>query len=132
MRLIFKIILLLGLIAYGLSCNGQTHCLSLDRSRKLHEDAVKRYYFEALSDSLSSQVELLQGEKQTIREDYERILSLERENNADLRQKFSNQKDISGSFEAENKHLKKKVRSRTWQRNGLAVLAVIFGGLAVD
>lgn len=109
----------------------QNHCLSLTDSRKLHEDAVKRYYFEALSDSLSSQVELLQGEKQTIREDYERILSLERENYDDLKQKFANQKDISVSFESENKHLKKKVRSRTWQRNGLAVLAVIFGGLAV-
>lgn len=122
---------MLGLTVYGANCNGQTHCIEIERSRKLHEDAVKRYYFEALSDSLSSQVELLQSEKESLRTDYERIIELERENNADLKEKFQNQKGISVSHEEENKHLKKKVRARTWQRNGLGVIALALVVLSV-
>lgn len=121
----------MGLIGYGTRCGAQTHCLSLADSRRLHEDAVKRYYFEALSDSLSSQVELLQSEKESLRTDYERIIELERENNADLKEKFQNQKSISVSHEEENKHLKKKVRARTWQRNGLGVIAIVLLVLSV-
>lgn len=126
-----KMLILLPLIVQSSLCMGQNHCLPIETSRKLVEDATKRYYFEALSDSLSSQVELLQGQNQAIRQDYERILSLERENKADLAQQIANQKGISSSHAEENKHLKKKVRSRTWQRNGAAVIALLFVGLSV-
>lgn len=122
----------MGLIGYGIRCSGQTHCLSLSDSRRLHEDAVKRYYFEALADSLSSQVDLLHDENKSLRTSYELIVKLERKNLIDLRQNIKNHKTISESLEEEKKHLEKKVKSRAWQRNGLGVIAIAILVLSVS
>lgn len=75
-------------------------------------------------DSLSDQSVIILQQKSTLQADYEHLLQLERGNSADLRQKFNLQKQETQSHAEENKHLKKKVRSRTWQRNGAAVIAI--------
>lgn len=109
----------------------QKHCIDVETSRRLHEDAVKLRDVEVIADSLQSQVVVLESEKNTLRSDYEQIFREKDENDKDFRQQLRNEKGVSASHEEENKHLKKKVRTRTWQRNALGVIALALLVLSV-
>lgn len=119
-------LLLLILIVSGVSSMAQDkmHCIPLAESRRLHEDAMKRYFYQALADSTQSKVIVLEKEKIQTHTDFNKRLAIaDQKYNLAVTQK-KDQAELGKVFEEERDHYKKKSRKLTMQRNGLGLLTI--------
>jgi hypothetical protein len=94
-------------------------------------DAMARKSLDSMVVELNGKVALLESDKITTAKNFNDLLVIERDRAQIEKEIAQQQKAISGTYKDEVKHLKKKVRSRTWQRNGAAGIAIVFLVLAV-
>lgn len=81
---------------------------------------------------LSGKVELLETDKITTSKNFNDLLAIERDQVRIQKDINRQQKGITDTYQDETKRLKKKVIARTWQRNGLGVIAIALLVLAVS
>lgn len=89
-RLTFATLLLLSWILCAQSF-GQAHCIPLDESRWLHEQALKAVTLDSIVHSQGKQIEILRTINTEQYQDFQKLLSIERE-------KFATQKEITADF----------------------------------
>lgn len=87
-----------SLILSGMHCTAQLHCISIEDSRRLHEDALRAREQEALLVNDGKQIQLLKDEKEQIRADMNTKLQLSEE-------KFKKQVEITEAQESKIKTL---------------------------
>lgn len=80
---------------------------------------------------LSGKVVLLEADKITTAKNFNDLLAIERDQARIQKDINRQQKGITDTYQDETKRLKKKVRARTWQRNGLGVIAIVLLVLSV-
>lgn len=89
-RLTFATLLLLSWILSG-PAFGQAHCIPLDESRWLHEQALKAVALDSIVHSQGKQIDLLRDINSEQYRDFQKLLAIERE-------KFATQKGITADF----------------------------------
>lgn len=103
---------------------GQAHCIPLDESRWLHEQALKAVALDSIVHSQGKQIEILRTINTEQYQDFQKLLSIERK-------KFATQKEITADFvrladswREESEYYRKKYKKQRRQKGVLTVGAV--------
>ena len=130
MNTISKTLLLSAWIALPMLSMAQQHCVSLDISRKLHQDALRSYVQDTLISEYEGKIIILEQEKASIRENFTVELGAEREQNQLYKENIISYQQLNASYESEINYVKKKERKARRERNVAAGIGVLLLGLA--
>lgn len=109
-------------------CFGQdVHCISVDDSRWLHEQALKVVYQDSLLNVQDQQINLLEYRKDQLGIYYEDLLKLEREKTSIQKEITADMVRFSESWQSEAEYYQKRSKKFRRQRNGLGmgIIAVV-------
>lgn len=101
------------------------HCIPLEDSRRLHEDAVRKYYNDSLIYVREQVILSLEHQLSKRSKYYEELLSTSAQvNDQRIAQNVALQKTIQ-SLQTENKSVRKRLRWSNFKTAGVGILGVV-------
>jgi uncharacterized protein YhaN len=124
---------LISLILSGISCYGQEikHCIPLDESRFIHEQAAKYRYAEQAIDSLEGRVAKLEDERQTFQVNINNVILNEQAKVNDATLLADDYKKLYEVSEEEKQHLQKSAKKAKRKLTAAIIIGVGLVVLAV-
>lgn len=103
------------------------HCISIEESRWLHEDAVRSYVQDTLIVEQGKRITLLQQQNNTLFNDFNERLTI-------ANQKFNKQVEVTmyeqlqkESFKSESEYNRKRFKKERLKKWGTVILGVVIG-----
>lgn len=119
-------------IASFTKCFTQTsYCLPIEKARLLVADAMKSQVQDSLIVEQSAKIQLLENEKAKTFESLNQIIIIEKEKVQLQSEQSDHYRQLSVTYEDENKRLKKEVRKARWQLRGAVLIGVTLIVLSV-